>query len=601
MDTISGNVTKTFIEILVKAAANLVSEKLIEEFSKAKLKKRIGQLYTKTEQVGLVKTLLVVNDPVDLHEFYCDSYVWIDGQRKKISEVKSLGTIDNILIEGIAGQGKSIFMRYLCVTELPKGGYLPIFIELRRIQVGETLIDHIQRNLATLGLEITGIAFDKFIKYTNLLLLLDGFDEVCEKEKSRIINEIELLIAKNEVLRVIISSRPHSGMEVSTHFKVIKMANLDGKEYQKLVRKLIKDTSRADALIEFIEEHWDQWENLLTTPLTVTILVLSYLTKMTLPPILPEFYDQLFYVLLVWHDLNKSPRFRRERECVLSDDMYRQVFEAICFLAKSQNYLSLDHDRLCELTSEALELYEQDIDASKFIKDIVNITSLILREGTYYHIIHKSVQEYFTASFIKRKPDSPRAIQFYRHKIHKTSARWSGELLFLSHIDKYQYNKHFYLPGICKWLGITKNALQGPRPKATIDSIKAKIGSAYVFAFDLKQNQCDGLFLTGISDYHWLFDHKMGEALVTLKYEPVLRAIETGALTQFIDNRTQFVNPPKRDLFLVSGDEIIDKGLMQKDFLMKLDFIFADLFSEARKILSFLHAEEEDSIIYSVI
>ena len=83
MDTISGNVTKTFIEILVKAAANLVSEKLIEEFSKAKLKKRIGQLYTKTEQVGLVKTLLVVNDPVDLHEFYCDSYVWIDGQRKK--------------------------------------------------------------------------------------------------------------------------------------------------------------------------------------------------------------------------------------------------------------------------------------------------------------------------------------------------------------------------------------------------------------------------------------------------------------------------------------------------------------------------------------
>ena len=54
-----------------------------------------------------------------------------------------------------------------------------------------------------------------------------------------------------------------------------------------------------------------------------------------------------------------------------------------------------------------------------FLDDIVNMTCLILKEGDEYCFIHKTVQEYYAASFIRRKPEKPWAQKFYKTMVKR--------------------------------------------------------------------------------------------------------------------------------------------------------------------------------------
>jgi hypothetical protein len=75
---------------------------------------------------------------------------------------------------------------------------------------------------------------------------------------------------------------------------------------------------------------------------------------------------------------------------------------------------------------------------------------LILAEGEERRFIHKSVQEYHAALFIKDQPDST-VISFYQAM--QTNWRgWTQQLEFLAIIDRYRFNKFFYIPQLRSFL-----------------------------------------------------------------------------------------------------------------------------------------------------
>ncbi|MCO6436900.1 MAG: NACHT domain-containing protein [Phycisphaerae bacterium] len=233
---------------------------------------KIDKLYSNIAKIRKVKTIWQLDKAVDLNEFYCDSHVEIGQKRTKVHSLADLGPKENFLIQGIAGQGKSILLRYLCCNELALGQYIPLFLELRRIGESHNLRERIFAALKTLKLDLDDALFDILANSGRLLLLLDAFDEVPDKLKNSVLTDIEDLAQDHERLRIIVTSRPNNHIEMSSHFTVVRLSNLKGSEYKTVIHKLSEGEKWADTLIKHIESRARHLKELLCTPLMVTLL-----------------------------------------------------------------------------------------------------------------------------------------------------------------------------------------------------------------------------------------------------------------------------------------------------------------------------------------
>jgi len=432
--------------------------------------RQIETLFRKISQVRKVKTIWQVDKSVDLLAFYCDSHVLLGKKRKRIAQLDDFGLNDNIVIQGIAGQGKSIFLRYLCANELWRGQYIPLFLELRRINHDASLKDRIENAFHSLGLSVDQTLFNALASSGKVLLLLDAFDEVPDELKSQVLTDIEDLASRHEHLRIIVTSRPNHNIQTSNHFTVVTLDNLQGTEYAQVINKLAVRQAWAQELIEHVEKRASHIKELLCTPLMVTLLVLSYKSYQKLPAKLSDFYDSLFQTLLQRHDGTK-PGFTRQRGCSLDDNEYRLVFEVLCILAKKKSQKGLSSRIIYDLSKDALSQCGYKSNPGKYVDDIVRITCLIVRDGEEYRFIHKTVQEYHTASYIQKKPDKW-ASNFYGRVFKKNVFReWQQELEFLSEIDSYRYNRYFYFPAILDLLQIVDNDFENDMQSVPLEYI----------------------------------------------------------------------------------------------------------------------------------
>jgi len=541
---------------------------------------QIGKLYQRLGEVRKVKTIWQVDRAVDIADFYCDSHVMIGAERRKIGHLEDLGNDRNVLIEGIAGQGKSIFLRYLCAVELLRGNCIPLLIELRRVSSKHPLRERIRMALRELALNPDDRLLDALVSSGKILLLLDAFDEVDDDLKPVVVNEIEDLVCANDKLRVVVTSRPHESMRASRHFVVVTLDNLNGDEYAHVIRRLAGGETWAEGLIDHIKRKARHVQELLCTPLMVTLLVLSYKSYQQLPVRLSEFYDSLFYTLLQRHDGSK-PGFRRARMCHIDDTEYRHVFEALCLVSKSGGN-AFDKSQVYAFARKALELCNVGEGPSKYIDDIVHITCLIVREGDEYRFIHRTVQEYYAASYIKRKPD-PVARAFYE----KTLARggegaWEQELEFLSEIDEYRYRKYYRLPALLRQLGCDEARLGVPwcalplaKTKEMVAGLRVSFGPDGQVAW----------FLDGVAAGVQM------EVLVQLVRATV--AWLTPALVEMRETREGMKG--------VAFEALLEEPKVKTRLVEVLDKIVAGLFDEARRISNLVRDEGNPSLLDGLV
>ena len=406
-----------------------------------------------------VKTLGQLDKAVDLMSFYCDSHVHINNQRRKITSLSDFPQNENILIEGIAGQGKSIFLRYLCAVELYRGQYVPVFVELRKITAKKSLIHQILATLETYNIDLTRKQLGELADSGRLLLLLDAFDEIPEELKSTVIDEIERLALKHERLRILVTSRPESGIHTCAIFTNVRLSNLVGDEYAVVINKISGNAELAEQLVKQVRRHKGGMEDLLQTPLLVTLLVIRYKSYQELPLQMSDFYDTLFQVLLQRHDGSK-PGYKRQRKSSLNDMQYRQAFESFCFRSKRHNGKQLTQSIVYELAAEALKERGFECSPEAFIADIIKITCLVVRDGEEHRFIHKSVQEFYSASYIQHKPDVVVQELYKKLFSDKTGWRFTQELNFLNEIDRYRYYKFGELAFLKNFFQISENSFR---------------------------------------------------------------------------------------------------------------------------------------------
>jgi hypothetical protein len=577
-----------------------IRERTGQKISQFQSKTQISKIYKHIDQFKKVKTIWQIDRPVDLMEFYCDSHVILNRQRKKISTLDDFGNDQRILVLGIAGQGKSIFLRYLCSVELINSKCIPLFLELRRISSEFSLRHRIFAAFDALGITINDEIFNVLADSGKLLLLLDAFDEIPEELKSKVITEIEDLSHKYDKLRIIITSRPHQSIEQSNMFTVVTLDNLHGNEYKEVINKLAGGQEWAKELINHVEKKAKHVLELLCTPLMVTLLVLSYKSYQKLPSKLCEFYDALFQTLLQRHDGSK-PGYTRQRRCKLDDSEYRQVFETLCILCKKAGLQIFSSKFINDLTKSALELCDIKVSPAKYLDDIIKITCLILKEGDEHRYIHKTVQEYYTASYIQKKPDTW-AETFYKKILsNNTEELLHQELEFLTEIDSYRYNKYYLLPSILGFLKISETDLNGVPQKPSIQQFE-EIGLLDFYYSDGRIIMIKNLIrlrfhLMGIELFHFQPSEltNFGKKLYN---EKILKDLD---LDEDDKEDPLFIHMMNKDFKTTKYQKasLIDgiKAGIVPEFSKILDKEFEQLFIKAKKLYSSVKESENPSIL----
>ena len=437
-------------EPLNKAFGWTFSEAMKGTHSK-KIDKALLTLSERILDVVKVKTIYKGDDSIDLHGFYVAT---------KIDKIQ--GSVDNILdisskslvLEGTVGQGKSIFMRYLTYQEATKGQRVPIFFELRRLEDSQNLKAAISDKIKNWIPLFNDDDFEKFASSGSLVLFLDGFDEVPYEKVGRLINEIEGWCERYEGLQIIISSRPEADIQKSNSFRVFKLSDYTLHEQGKLVDKLVTEEESRSLLKKAIEGSTTEIQNLLTTPLMVTLFVMNYRSNLEIPTNQSEFYKELFSVLISRHDKTK-PGYKRGLSSNLTETQLRGVFEEFCFTTCNNDKLVFSHAEVIGFIDDCLKRQRIEVSAEKVLEDFSKVICLLLKDDIDYSFIHKSIQEYFYASFVHKKPE--KAKESFYLKLRKISqiekyARMSNITNFLEESDTYNYYKYFRTPALVEYI-----------------------------------------------------------------------------------------------------------------------------------------------------
>lgn len=233
---------------------------------------------------------------------------------------------NSFIISGTVGQGKSIFLRYLLGKEIKSGSRVPVFVELRRTPPSglETYVQSVFDEL----LEVRGSPeiFQLFASSGRISILLDGFDEIDPDRVQEISGSIEHLAMQYPQARIVVTSRPNSGLENSPHFDVISLAPLDSSDFLGFFGKILpKDKNLAQRITDAILASPTQVASLAGTPLLATLLTIVYRANQKIPSDFAEFYEELFQILLIRHDRSKSG-YERKRRTKISDREIQQIF-----------------------------------------------------------------------------------------------------------------------------------------------------------------------------------------------------------------------------------------------------------------------------------
>lgn len=427
--------------------AKKVGAKGFQKWEQTKFHTKIQK---KISSIESLKTFWSADKLVSLTDFYYPSKILINEGSKPCQLLSELPE-GNLIIEGIVGQGKSIYLRHLATSEIRsnQSNKFPIFIEFRTLSHKITLDLAIKKYLEEVNIDgYLEDTFEYVMSSGNFVLLLDAFDEIEEGITKDTFLQIEHYAEKYEKLKIVITSRPSAEIQKSSKFLTIKLSPLGESDYSPFLSKLGLPAQLIAELKSSIKSSPSKISQLITTPLMLTLVVRAYRSVKEIPENLPDFFEVLFKCVFSGHD-NAKPYIKRTHSTDLSEKKLQELLEAFCFVCMKQKVTrSLSTSVFDRHFESAIKLQGNvTCDAADFRNDMHKVACLILPDGfETWVFLHKSIMEYYSASFIRRSGEGF-AVKFYGYAMNGV-ASWVEVLTFLQYIDEYRFNKYYLLPEI---------------------------------------------------------------------------------------------------------------------------------------------------------
>ena len=428
----------------ISAGAKKAGIKGIEKWEQTKFHTKVQK---KISSIESLKTFWSADKLVMLHDFYYPSKIVTEKGSRHYQLLPDLPE-GNLIIEGIVGQGKSIYLRHLATSEIRsnQSNNFPIFIEFRTLTKEITLENSIKSYLDDININgYDESTFEYVMSSGKFVLLLDAFDEIDDDVTKDTYLQIDRYTEKYDNLKIIITSRPSAEIQKSSRFKKLRLAPLTESDYTPFLSKLGLSSVFIGELKSAIKNSPSKISELITTPLMLTLVVLAYWSVKEIPENLPDFFEVLFKCVFSGHD-NAKPYINRTLATNLSEKKLQELFEVFCFVCiKNKTTRSLstaNFDKYFDLAKTLLN--GSACEAEDFRHDMNKVACLILPDGfDTWVFLHKSVLEYYAASFVKKSSENF-AMKFYEYAMRDPQP-WMEVLTFLNYIDEYRFKKYYLL------------------------------------------------------------------------------------------------------------------------------------------------------------
>lgn len=196
-------------------------------------------------------------------------------------------------------------------------------------------------------------------------------------------------------------------------------------------------------------------------------------------------YESMFLFLVYRHDETKLS-YIREKATSLSNTELQEAFEHFAFLTK-QYGVSLSDEEFSLCSKGAAKLTRLSFTPEGFRTDLTEIVCLMQRDGVRTAFIHRSIQEFFAAFFLKHLEKEDAVKKIYEGIKGGQIYAWAQELKFLEQIDKYRYIEYYRLPAVRKLLQSCEYNSTGRVPVTKANFLKHLSGQPIVMV-DLDRN-----------------------------------------------------------------------------------------------------------------
>ena len=328
----------------------------------------------------------------------------------KMPDIDAANNYQYLMVLGNPGMGKSIFLRKVGLEALKgknekyRHDCIPVLIELKKFQTGEiNLQAEIIKEFKNCGLQNPENFVVKCLEHGNLLVLLDGLDELPKERISLVCNAIQNFVNSYRKNRFISSCRIAAYRHNFSGFTDMVIAELTDEQIKNFIDNWFGKSSQS-------EKCWNELNNnkqiaakdLAQNPLLLTLICLLYQRSGQFPTNRATLYEKALRVLLEeWNAEKEIPNYpeqlykgldTKRKEIILSEFAYNSFCEDYIFFNEREISASIE-----KILKEMLSS-EQFIDGRIVLKDIEQQHGLLVeRAESIYSFSHLTIQEFLTA------------------------------------------------------------------------------------------------------------------------------------------------------------------------------------------------------------
>lgn len=215
----------------------------------------------------------------------------------------------HLMILGQPGAGKSTFLRKIGLEALKgksgqiQGEIIPVLLELKQFTTNKVdIYNIIEQEFISCQLPLAKEFTNQLLRRGKLLLLLDGLDEVPNKNFELVIDKIQEFVKEYKQNKFVISCRTAAYRQKFQNFKEFIIADFDDQQIQQFIKNWFY--SQVDKQLGTDQKCWNKintqeaTKELARTPLLLTFLCLEYDESQDLPKNRATLYGNALDILL---------------------------------------------------------------------------------------------------------------------------------------------------------------------------------------------------------------------------------------------------------------------------------------------------------------
>ncbi|MUG92830.1 NACHT domain-containing protein [Scytonema sp. UIC 10036] len=336
------------------------------------------------------------------------------GSQDRYKEVLGLQAIEQhgkLTVLGKPGAGKTTFLKYLaiqCIEGQFQSDRIPIFITLKYFAEESKqldIVEHIARELSECKVKDTPVKTKQLLEQGKVLVLLDGLDEVREKDNSRIIRKIENFSQQFCDNKIIITCRKAATNYIFEKFVDVEVADFNNGQIETFANQWFnyRKSGKAEKFIQELEKN-QPIKKLATNPLLLTLLCLIFEKQGEFKNNRSELYEEMINLLLnKWDDSRNIKRkaiyknlSTKGKKKLLSKIAF-SMFQKEKYRFNNRDVEHLISDYIYNLSDAKTNSKYFFVDTEKILEEIEAQHGLLVEKDNKYSFSHLIFQEYLTA------------------------------------------------------------------------------------------------------------------------------------------------------------------------------------------------------------